>query len=126
MRIRRTKMLRWERRPATSRRVAAATRALRRERDKLPLFADQVASEQPTPEERIDTQEQHCEAWWNRLRDTCAIHWKLGRKMLFAMPDWQDVLARWNDAPYPARSEYFADYMHHCLHDRGIDDTQFR
>lgn len=39
-------------RPLTERRLAAAARALRREREECPLFVDDIADEQPTPEER--------------------------------------------------------------------------
>lgn len=41
--------------PAPSKaRLTAARKALQRERDKAPLFAEEIAAEQPTPEERIE------------------------------------------------------------------------
>ena len=41
-------------REITKRRLSAAERALKRERDKFPLFAHEIASEQPTPQGRCE------------------------------------------------------------------------
>lgn len=100
-------------RPITTRRLRAAESALRRERERHPLFADEIAGEQPTAKERLTTLEARQVAQWQRIRDHAARTWRAARRILASLPaDRQDELRRrWAEAPYPARAEYFADFL---------------
>lgn len=105
------------RRPVTPRRVAAAVRALKRERDKVPLFAEEVAAEQPTPEQRVERLDQGFVATWQEIRNQRARVWRKARARLRSLPpDAQaEILARWNRSTVPGDSAYFADFVSHCL-----------
>jgi hypothetical protein len=100
-------------RPITSRRLQAAKRALQRERDQCPLFADDIAEEQPTEEERVRMIDAAQVAHWQRIRDHAARTWRAARRILFSLPaDEQDrLLAEWQAAPYPAGASSFADFL---------------
>jgi len=98
----------------TPRRLAAAKRALRRQRDKLPLFADEIAAGQPTPEERIKYfDEMHVE-WLKRRRKYTASVWRRARKALREMDEAEQrrLLKFWNeDWLGPRDACYFADLV---------------
>ncbi len=99
------------------RRIKAAERALKRQRDKLPLFASEIASGQPTPEERISRMDENFLKYWQHLRDGHAETWRRARRNLRALPEEEGkmLLDRWNKAPYPADSAYFADMVHNWI-----------
>ena len=101
-------------RPVTERRLAAARRALRREREACPLFVDDIADEQPTPEERVQAIDAAQVAHWQRIRDYNARTWRAARRILNSLPaDERDqLLAAWQSAPYPASASYFADFLY--------------
>ena len=69
MKLRRRIPDRIEPRGVTPRRLAAAERALTRERAKLALFAQQVLAEQESAEERIDRMDQSMIAYDQGHRD---------------------------------------------------------
>jgi|6_EtaG_2_1085325.scaffolds.fasta_scaffold00065_64 hypothetical protein len=96
----------------TSRRLANATRALRREREKRPLFAAQLAQEQETPEARILAIATAAIEQEQRFRDLAARHWREARARLAAMPDEKraQLLALWETSFCPPDASYFADY----------------
>lgn len=100
-------------RPLTERRLAAARRALRREREHCPLFADDIADEQPTPEERVQLIDAQQLAHWQRIRDYNARTWRAARRILFSLPAEKrdQLLAQWQSAPYPASASSFADFL---------------
>jgi hypothetical protein len=66
----------------TPRRLIAAKTALRRERERFPLFADQVAEEQPTPDERIAHFDERLLNGDQGQRDLAAKHWRWARRQL--------------------------------------------
>lgn len=101
-------------RPLTGRRLAAAVRALRREREDCPLFADDIAEEQPTPEDRVSKIDAEQVAHWQRIRDYNARTWRAARRILNSLPaaDRDCLLAQWQAAPYPASASYFADFLY--------------
>lgn len=106
----------------TPQRIAAARRAFRRERVRLALFAEQVADEQPSPEERVyafdlqqlKTDQQH--------RDLAAKHWRWGRRQLARLnpATRTQVVQAWNDSWIPADAAYFADFVRRQLKLRSI------
>ena len=100
-------------RPLTDRRLAAAVRALARERDECPLFADDIAEEQPTPEERVRAIDAAQAAYWQRIRDFNARTWRAARRILNSLPakERARLRAEWQSAPYPASASSFADFL---------------
>lgn len=100
-------------RPLTARRLAAAAHALRRERENCPLFADDIAGEQPTPEERVRAIDAQQVAHWQRIRDFNARTWRSARRILHSLPaeERDQLLAAWQSAPYPASASSFADFL---------------
>lgn len=95
-------------RGVTPRRLAAARKALKSERDRRPLFADLVASTQPTPEERVQKADQGCIESTRDSRKIRADHWREARKQLRALSveDRQGILDYWNRKVYPLTPEY--------------------
>lgn len=100
-------------RPVTLRRVQAAVRALKREQEDCPLFADDIAAEQPTPEERVRLMDAEQVAYWQRIRDYNARTWRAARRILFSLPSEERdrLLAAWQAAPYPGGASSFADFL---------------
>jgi hypothetical protein len=90
-------------RPITRRRLAAAERRLRIERDKTPLFAEHVAAEQPTPEQRIAAHDAQQAEYRRRDRRQWAAQWRECRAQLAAMPADQrpQFLLAWNNGYQP-------------------------
>jgi hypothetical protein len=82
----------------TSRKRAAVLVSQRRQREKLPLFADLIAETQPSVEDVIA----HRHAVWpvaeQKRRDELAGKWREARAAVFAMPDEarKPFLAWWN------------------------------
>jgi hypothetical protein len=100
-------------RPLTERRLHAAERALARERDDCPLFADGIAEEQPTPEQRVRTIDAEQVAHWQRIRDHAARTWRAARRILGSLPaeERDRLLLEWRAAPYPPGAASFADFL---------------
>ncbi|MFB3816175.1 MAG: hypothetical protein ACE147_00810 [Candidatus Methylomirabilales bacterium] len=112
-------------RPITARRLAAARKAIQRERDKAGLFAFELPK--VTPEERCKAWDKGADEWWTHLRDFNAKQWREGRRILFAMPAERrrTIVERWNAAPYPGSSEYFLEFMNgRCAETRTLHDPQ--
>ena len=104
----------YEGRPISPRRLAMAKRALEREREKAPLFADEITKEQPTPTERILQLEERAKRMFQRLRNFEACQWKRARKLLRTLPleSQRKFLDYWNNEwNGPHTSEYFADLV---------------
>ena len=101
----------------TPRRLAAARRRLRIEREKAPLFAAEIAAGQETPEERIARMDRRCEALFQALRQLAARQWCEGRRMLRELPPeiQEELLAYWNHdrTRMPRKAEYFCDMIRH-------------
>lgn len=121
-----------KRRDITPRRLAAAKRALQRQRDKCPLFADQIAERQPTPEERIDKIDEQNLMCWIRLRKSECKNWlQLRHIVRKEICPWlkQEFLERWNKSSCPGSAVYALDSLLQlrrkmctgCDHNEGID-----
>jgi hypothetical protein len=101
--------------------LAAAKRALKRERDKLVLFADEVAAEQPSPDERIEYFDRRVLRADQAMRNLTAKHWRWGRRQLAAHPEHAEaILSNWNRSWAPADGTYFADFVRTRLRRLGI------
>jgi hypothetical protein len=111
--VRHDKFPRNERKPANPRRIASTKRTLKRQRDKLPLFADQVAAEQPSPEERIEKHEDFHAVYWQNLRDHEAKAWREGRKLLVEKPPEEQELLRfiWQVSNIPGSGAYLCGFV---------------
>lgn len=115
--VRHEKAVRGEPRPITARRLAAARRALKKEREDRPLFAEQIAEEQPTPEERIRAHEDENARHWQSIRDHRAVVWRRARAIVYSLlPEQRDALLQaWNRSTIPADAAYFADFVRRFL-----------
>jgi hypothetical protein len=96
----------------TPRRLAAAKRTLKKQRDKYPLLTDWIASQQPSPEERILKADQNIVWQQQYWRDSDARCWRKWRERLYRLhvSERQRLLDEWNESHYPKTSEYFADF----------------
>lgn len=97
-------------RGVTARRLAAAKRALQRERDKLPLFADMIAETQPSPEERINKVDAGLIKQMIETRHEIAAKWRKCRADLRAMPqnEREHLLWYWNRSMLPGDTTYLS------------------
>ena len=100
---------------------------LQRERERLPLFAGQVAAEQETPEARIARLDRDFVQYDARHRALAASQWRIGRRLLASVNEaFRAVLLRqWNVSSVPADAAYFADYIRTRLRRWGIVDSKF-
>ena len=98
----------------TPRRLAAAKRALKRQRDKYPLFADQIAARQPTPEQRILEMDAKFVEEWDKLRQTTCKKWFELRRIIRKeiCPELkEEFLSSWSIMSYPADPYYASDFL---------------
>ena len=92
------------------RRLSAAKKALKRERDKAPLFRDEIAAEQPTPEQRIATLDSNAREWLSERRRGIAKAWRECRSRLRSLPAdaARSILIEWQYGYLPGSAEYLA------------------
>ena len=98
----------------TPRKRAALRRKQRMEREALPLFADQIAEEQPSEDQVM---ENRARAWSEqevRGRSARAGKWREARRMIDSMPkdERRAVRRAWDCAPYPADPSYLLSVLH--------------
>ena len=110
-------------RGATPRRVAAAKRALKKEREQHALFVDQF--EQESPHERIEHFDERLLRQEQGCRDLAAKHWRWGRHQILSLEASvrDELMALWNKKTekwLPAHAHYFADFIRTQLRDRGL------
>ena len=79
----------------------------------MPLFADQVAAEQPTPAERIAYFDERLLDGNQGRRDLAAKHWRWARHQLAAVSAdvRAEIVERWNASSIPPEAHYFADFV---------------
>ncbi len=102
------------------RRRSAVVRALKKERDSYPLFADQIAAEQPD----VDTVMNARRIAWikkeKHSRQLCADKWREGRRRMMQYPEpvRKKLMDYWNNHRWlPGTYVYFLDMMH--MYDTG-------
>lgn len=114
MRFTRTRW-RFEERELSRRRRAAILNSQKRQRDRLPLFAEIVAEAQKSVEETAVEQNLAEASWVEECRDRRARWWHQARAELFSLSDNERalVLAYWNAHHWlPGTPEYLADLVH--------------
>lgn len=97
-------------RAVTARRLAAARRALDRQRAKMPLFASDITQ---TPEERIDEIDGYCRALTGYLRSLYARQLRDLRRVWRAIPAdrWAHLAAEWERCNYPKQASYALEWL---------------
>jgi hypothetical protein len=113
--MRHQKMFRAKARPITARRLQAAERFLKKQRESMPLFAEQIAAEQPTAVERIENFEAGNVETVQYRRDHEAAAWRKIRARVAALPESAQRVIRhaWQHSQMPASSSYLAYYLDH-------------
>ncbi len=112
----------------TSRKRAALARKQKAEREALPLFADEIAAGQKSPD---DVMQARAAAWAvseHQARMRRASNWRQARREIDAMPPRmrRKVRAAWNGAPYPAVPVYLLDFLHELRVGRySVDELPF-
>ena len=112
----------------TSRKRAALARKQKAEREALPLFANQIAASQKSPN---DVMQARAAAWAvseHQARMRRAANWRQARREIDAMPPRmrRKVRAGWNGAPYPAVPVYLLDFLHELRVGRySVDELPF-
>lgn len=96
----------WPRHPFTdtSRKRAALRRKQRREREALPLFAEQIAAAQPSEDKVMQDRAVAWDTQETRDRSARAAQWREARRMIDSLADDERRAIRrvWDCAPYPA------------------------
>jgi hypothetical protein len=103
-------------RPDTPRRVAAAARAIERQRESWGLFADQV--DVGTTNDRLAKLHADEERWRRNVRHSEAVMLRDLRLALRALPEDRRaaLVAKFNNGPLPKAVHYALDF----LHQRGV------
>lgn len=98
----------------TPRKRAALRRKQQRERDALPLFADQIAEEQPTEDEVMARRAVLSDQQETRWRSERAAEWRKARRMIDSLPAKESRAIRrvWDCAPYPADPSRLLGVLH--------------
>ena len=102
-----------ERREVSKARIAASVRALKNQRERVPLFAAHVASEQPTPERRVEEFDQGFLIRQFEIRRDLAVQWRRCRALLRSLPRQTQVLicTWWRECSCPHLPGYFMSHI---------------
>lgn len=97
----------------TPRRLAASKKWIAKELDKAGLFAEEVAAELPTPEDRITDHDASVVQGIAERRQWQADRWRAVRAKLFAYPDAEraKILAAWQYSNVPGDPAYFGEFL---------------
>ncbi|WP_179381298.1 hypothetical protein [Jannaschia marina] len=98
----------------TPRKRAALRRKQQREREALPLFAEQIAEAQPTEDEEMARRADLSNAQEVRWRSDRAAEWRKARRMIDTLPaaERRAVRRAWDCAPYPADPSRLLGVLH--------------
>lgn len=117
MKIRFERALRTEGRGVSPQRLAAARRAIEKDRENNALTPELVKPYNVDPETRIE----HVDARYCFVADALRAHaakcWRKGRRMLTEMsPEMRRAcLDLWNRETYPLTGAYFVEHCRRCL-----------
>lgn len=105
----------------SKRRSAAARRALQQHCDRAPLFADQIAEEQVTPDEP----DEDILEYWRQMRNEIAANWRRARRTLAELPSHQaaDIRIEWRYRDSYGNPESLLDLIHRRLRGEAISPT---
>jgi len=103
----------------TPRRLAAAKRALERERKQAGMFVEELGP-RDTPEERIARHDAAFVADWQRRRDKQAKSWREARRWLYSLPEQQKraILDVWQRGVYTATPQYLLSLIRSHVEER--------
>lgn len=106
----------------TNRKLKAAERRLRLDREKFPLFAAEIAESQPTPEELLDARGKAFVENQQANRDREARNWWRARAELRAIPEpGRAAFVRyWDRCKCPGNAVYLLTYINMFRDDRLI------
>lgn len=98
----------------TRRKRAALARKQRLEREKFPLFAEQIAEQQPDADTVMAQRAVMAERQEQENRRKRAANWRRARAKLYSYGDnIRPILRRlWKECPYPGTPEYCLDFFH--------------
>lgn len=98
----------------TRRKRLALARKQRLEREALPLFAEQIAEQQPDADTVMAQRAVQWDQYQQATRDRKAARWREARRRLFSYGDNVRPLLRrlWAECPYPGTPEYCLDFFH--------------
>ncbi len=101
-------------REITPRRISSVKRKFKREQERLPLFAEIIAEEQPSPEQHLIEFEQRYSLAEQERRNSTAKSWRRARKIIKAMPDAvkADFYARHHKSSAPKTAWYVLAMLH--------------
>ena len=103
----------------TSRKLAAVKRRQRLDREKFPLFADEIAEGQTDPEQVLIDRAIHWVERQQARRDYLAQQWREARAQLRALPDDRRAafVRYWNRSKYPGDAGYLKSAL--LMFERG-------
>src|ERR1700745_3625289 len=87
-----TRYPRWEPYEVTPRKLAAARRAVQKQKDRYPLFPELLKHQ--TAEERLASIAVEQESWWQQMRDEHARRWRKARQALRDLPPGPNAAIR--------------------------------
>ena len=96
----------------STRRVAAAKRAVQAEKDRYPLFPELVRY--ATTESRLDAMQEHRITWWQQHRNHVAASWREARASLRSLPPGprSGILRYWQTCSLPGHPVYLLGMLH--------------
>jgi hypothetical protein len=117
MRIAFDRALRAEGRGITPQRLAAARRAIEKDRENNALTPELVKPYNVDPETRIERSDNRYLFVARALRDHNAKCWREGRRMFHDLtPEMREIcLQLWNREAYPLTGTYFCTHVRRCL-----------
>src|SRR3546814_3646832 len=109
----------------TNRKLKAAERRLRLDREKFPLFAEEIGESQPSPEELLDARARSFVTHQQDNRDRAARNWWPARVELRAIPDPDRAafIRFWNRCKCPGNGSYLLTYMNMFRDGRSAEHT---
>lgn len=98
----------------TRRKRLALARKQRLERERLPLFSEMIAEQQPDADTVMADRAEKWVLWEQENRNRRAANWRRARARLFSYGDNVRQVLRdlWSKAPYPGTPEYLLDMLH--------------
>jgi hypothetical protein len=96
----------------TPRKLAAARRAVQREKDRYPLFPEVLKHQ--TAEDRLASIADERERWWYEMRDRHAKLWRKARQNLNRLPPGPRAAIKryWEICGYPGDPIYLLTIIH--------------
>ena len=118
---------RYEPRGLTNQRLAAAKRKFKKEQERLPLFANEIAEQQTTAESYVLSKEEQIIKHEQDRRNNIANNWRRGRKVFYSMPVdiRRECIRKWNENRFkPKTALYFLMMLHTHFKEYCIEDIK--